>query len=382
MTKVAIIDPLGGHGSSHHFYLYGQADGLVENKISVSLYTNNKTNFKLPIKFKKYHFYQNIFDGNSRIISGIRWIIGSLFSIFHARLNNIKIFHFHIFYMNILVLFNILLTKILFGKIVLTIHDVDSFARKNPSFIENFIYKVTNIIVTHNEFSKSEILKREAYLKNIVHVIPHGNYLPFITTINNKQRSRLRLGIKNNHKVLLFFGMIKKNKGLDDLLEAFNILLKDYPNTILLITGRAWKNDFTLYEDIIKKYEIKKNCILNIRFIEDEEVRYFYDACDLVVLPYKTIYQSGVLMMALSYKKAVIAPDLPPIKEIITDGVDGYLFKNNSYIDLAKKLKTIFSEDKMIEKVANNGYDLMKVNYNWKNIGLQTKKCYDKIEFK
>ena len=176
--------------------------------------------------------------------------------------------------------------------------------------------------------------------------------------------------------------MIKKNKGLDDLLEAFNILLKDYPNTILLITGRAWKNDFTLYEDIIKKYEIEKNCILNIRFIEDEEVRFFYDACDLVVLPYKTIYQSGVLMMALSYKKAVIAPDLPPIKEIITDGVDGYLFKNNSYLDLAKKLKTILSEDKMIEKVANNGYDLMKVNYNWKNIGLQTKKCYDKIEFK
>ena len=61
MTKVAIIDPLGGHGSSHHFYLYGQADGLVENKISVSLYTNNKTNFKLPIKFKKISFLSKYF---------------------------------------------------------------------------------------------------------------------------------------------------------------------------------------------------------------------------------------------------------------------------------------------------------------------------------
>ena len=187
--KVAIIDPLGAHGSSHHFYLFGQALGLLNNDVDVSLYTNNETASPEINGLKFFTFYKEIFKSKSKIISGIKWIIGTIFSVFHARFSGISIFHFHIFYTNVLVLFNLLFVKILFGKVVLTVHDVSSFSNSSNSLIiGNLIYKLTDRIITHNEFSKSEIINVNTNLSSCISIIPHGNYTP-----------------------LLIFNMIKKN---------------------------------------------------------------------------------------------------------------------------------------------------------------------------
>ncbi|SVE13578.1 uncharacterized protein METZ01_LOCUS466432, partial [marine metagenome] len=162
--KVAIIDPLGSHESSHHFYLFGQAHGLIKNKVKVSLYTNNETINPKISSLKFYQFFRDLFLSRFQVISGIRYIFGSILSIFHARINGCQIFHFHIFYTNILVLFNILLVKLLFAKVVLTIHDVNSFANNNNySFFQSIIYNLSDSILTHNNFSREEILKIRNY---------------------------------------------------------------------------------------------------------------------------------------------------------------------------------------------------------------------------
>ena len=109
MKKVAIIDTLGEHEGSFHFYTFGQCIGLINNNVDVSLYTNNETKNPNIKKLKFYSFYNNLFSSKLKLVSGIRWITGSLKSIIHARFSNISFFHFHIFYINILVLFNILL---------------------------------------------------------------------------------------------------------------------------------------------------------------------------------------------------------------------------------------------------------------------------------
>ena len=140
---IAIIDPLGSHGSSHHFYLFGQAKGLVNNDVSISLYTNHETDNPNIDGVRVFTFYKNIFKSKYKFISGIKWITGSILSVFHARLSGVKTFHFHIFYTNILVLLNLLLVKLVFGKVVLTIHDVRSFAAfPDSAIIENMIYKI------------------------------------------------------------------------------------------------------------------------------------------------------------------------------------------------------------------------------------------------
>ena len=114
--KVAIIDHLGAHGSSHHFYLFGQAQGLIQNNVLVNLYTN-ATTINPEIKgLDFYQFYKRIFNTN-KIIAFFRYFIGSLKSHLHAKISKCKIFHYHLFGSSVLVVFNMILAKIFFAKI-------------------------------------------------------------------------------------------------------------------------------------------------------------------------------------------------------------------------------------------------------------------------
>jgi D-inositol-3-phosphate glycosyltransferase len=378
--KVAIIDPLGAHGSSHHFYLFGQASGLLNNDVELSLYTNNETPSTEINGLKFFTFYKEIFKSKSKIINGIKWIIGTILSVFHARFSGISIFHFHIFYTNILVLFNLLFVKILFGKVVLTVHDVSSFSNSsNSSIIEKLIYKLTDRIITHNEFSKLEILNVNADSSSCISIVPHGSYTPFINIQYDKEKSKEQLGIPNNRRILLFFGMIKKVKGLEVLLSALKGVIKKNPDVLLVIAGRVWENDFSAYQKIIDENNLSEYILLHTKFIPQEDVEHYYCASDLVILPYKKIYQSGVLMMTLSYERPALVSDLPPLKEIISDNENGFLFKTENVSDLTAKLNSILSDEGLMEEVRVKGAELINTKYDWGEIGRQTKQAYQSL---
>ncbi|MBT3612129.1 MAG: glycosyltransferase family 4 protein [Flavobacteriales bacterium] len=378
--KVAIIDPLGAHGSSHHFYLFGQASGLLKNDVDLSLYTNNETSSPEINGLKFFAFYKDVFKSKFKIINGIKWIIGTFFSVFHARFSGISIFHFHVFYTNVLVLFNLLVVKILFGKVVLTVHDVSSFSNSSNSLvIERLIYKLPDRIITHNEFSKSEISNLNANLTSCISIVPHGNYTPFINIQYDKEKSKEQLGIPNNRRVLLFFGMIKKVKGLEVLLSALKAVVKKNPDVLLVIAGRLWENDFSAYQKIIDENNLSEYILLHTKFIPQEDVEHYYCASDLVVLPYKKIYQSGVLMMTLSYERPALVPDLLPLKEIISDNENGFLFKTENVSDLSAKLNSILGNEGLMEQVRTKGTELINTKYDWFEIGRQTKKAYQSV---
>jgi len=375
--KVAIIDPLGAHGSSHHFYLFGQAEGLLKNDLDVSLYTNNETPSPKINGLKFFAFYNEIFKSKSRVISGIKWIIGTVFSVFHARFSGISIFHFHIFYTNVLVLFNLFVVKILFGKVVLTVHDVSSFSTSsNSSLIKNLIYKLTDRVITHNEFSRSEILNMNANLSSCISIVPHGNYTSFVNIQYDKEKSKKQLGIPNDRKILLFFGMIKKVKGLELLLYALKAVIKQNPDVLLVIAGRLWDNNFSDYQKIIDENNLSEYILLHTKFIPQDDVEHYYCASDLVVLPYKKIYQSGVLMMTLSYERPALVSDLPPLKEIISDNENGFLFKTENVSDLAASLNSILGNEELMEQVRIKGTELINTKYDWGEIGRLTKQAY------
>ena len=97
-------------------------------------------------------------------------------------------------------------------------------------------------------FSSKEILKISPLVTEKIFIIPHGNYIPFITVDNDQEKARDYLDIDRSKKVLLFFGMIKKVKGLDLLLTAFSRIIKRHSDIVLLIAGKSWKNDFSYYK--------------------------------------------------------------------------------------------------------------------------------------
>ena len=378
--KVAIIDILGAHGGAFHFYAFGQAIGLISNGYNVSLYTNNETANPKISGVKFFTFYKNIFKSNFRAVSGLRWIVGTVFSVIHARFSGISIFHFHIFYTNLLVLFNLFFVKILFGKVVLTVHDVRSFSNSNTSsIICKLVYKLVDRVITHNQFSKSELINLNANLSSCISIVPHGNYIPFINIQSDKEKSRKQLSIPNNRRVLLFFGMIKKIKGLEVLLSALKGVVDKNPDVLLVIAGKPWENDFSLYQKIIDENNLSDYVLLRTKFIQHEDVEHYYCASDLVILPYKKIYQSGVLMMTLSYERPALVSDLPPLTEIISDNENGFLFKTENVSDLTNKLNTILIDEVLMEKVRVKGVELIKKNYDWVDIGRQTVQAYQSL---
>ena len=114
------------------------------------------------------------------------------------------------------------------------------------------------------EIENSDFQSFFDYVKeNKIKIIPHGNYIPFISIQNNKKASRTRLKISTTKKVLLFFGMIKKVKGLEILLKALVSVKDKHPDILLVIAGKVWENNFTDYQKIIEENNLQDYCLLH-----------------------------------------------------------------------------------------------------------------------
>jgi glycosyltransferase involved in cell wall biosynthesis len=124
---------------------------------------------------------------------------------------------------------------------------------------------------------------------------------------------------------------------------------------------------------------LKEFCVLHIRYISDQEVPYFYAAADIVVLPYKRIYQSGVLLMAMSFGRPVVVSNIPGMLEVVTDGHTGLVFESENDQDLARRLIDAGNDSELLRRVAQRGYELMLARYSWTKIGRETATCYKRI---
>ena len=130
---------------------------------------------------------------------------------------------------------------------------------------------------------------------------------------------------------------------------------------------------------MIFKYNLHEYIVTKFEYVSDEILVNYFNNCNLVVLPYKVIYQSGVLLKCLSFKRAVLCSDLPPFKEIIIDNYNGFLFSNNNVLSLSDKLLNIINTANNLEIIEKNGFDLIETKYNWDNIGFEYSKIYSSI---
>jgi len=379
--KIAIIDSVAARGGSHHFYLFGQAMGLINEGLEVRLFTNDLTEDPKIEGMNIKHYYRGIFGRKSNMVAGILYVIGSVRSIIGAKYFGATICHYHLFHVNMLVVFDLIFSKMMGLKVVYTVHDVISNLDKTKSSnkLVDFVLRNASKLITHNEFSKNQMLDLFKGIDKGVAVIPHGNYLPFIRAEKEPSVSREYLEIPEDKKVLLFFGMIKRIKGLEILLNSLVEVKKVHSDIVLLIAGKSWEDDFNFYQEIIDKEGLNENCIIHNKYIPSEDVAHYFCSSDLSVLPYKRISQSGVLMMAMSYNSAVLTSDLLPFTELITDNETGFLFESENVKSLSDKIIAVFKDDYSISKVREGGMDLIKTKYNWNRLGSFSKEVYNSL---
>lgn len=133
-----------------------------------------------------------------------------------------------------------------------------------------------------------------------------------------------RLGLPESRTYLLFFGFIRKYKGLDLLLEALNEAQLRNRNVHLIVAGEFY-GDAAFYEELITRFDLSSRVHLFTEFIPNDEVRYYFCASDLVVQPYRTATQSGITQIAYHFEKPMVVTKVGGLAENVPDGRVGFV---------------------------------------------------------
>lgn len=141
-----------------------------------------------------------------------------------------------------------------------------------------------------------------------------------------KAEARKILQLPENEKYILFFGFIRKYKGLDILIQALKIIKDRKPELLpkLLVAGEFYEEE-EKYRTLISSLGLQDNVILYADFIPNDRVKYFLSACDFLVQPYKTATQSGVTPLAYHFEKPVLVTDVGGLPDIVIDGKTGVI---------------------------------------------------------
>ncbi|SHO80478.1 Glycosyltransferase [hydrothermal vent metagenome] len=366
--KVISIFDRVGIKAGMDYYDMGLAKGLENNDCKCTIYSNFDSKYS-----KKFY---KILDNKGNLYKLFSHINSTIKASRDAKKSNSKLVIIHLFNANFQTLLTILIAKLFRLKVAVIAHDISSFINNDNSFIQNKIYNsLANYIIVHNRFSYNELIpyiKEESIHK--VSIFKHGGFLDFIDKNISKEMARYKLGLDKDKKYILFFGQIKKVKGLDILIEALSFVSDDIE---LIIAGKVFGDNFNNYDMLIKELGLRDRVVKMIRFITNEERELLLFASDVNVLPYKKIYQSGVLLISMSHSLSVIASDLESNRDIIESGKNGLLFKSEDVKDLSSKIELFFDKSNDRERMSKEAYKTIRDDYSWSDIAKGYMKLID-----
>jgi glycosyltransferase involved in cell wall biosynthesis len=172
-------------------------------------------------------------------------------------------------------------------------------------------------------------------------LVPHPLYDNFGKAISQKE-AKQKLNIAQQLKIVLFFGFIRKYKGLDILFDAIKIL-KDQQkiNNIKFLIAGEFYEDEKKYHQQIAQLNIADHLILKTNFINDSDVKYYFCAADVVIQPYRNATQSGVTPLAYHFEKPMIVTNVGGLPSMVPNRKSGLVAEPNA-ADIAAKLDEFF----------------------------------------
>lgn len=193
-------------------------------------------------------------------------------------------------------------------RVVFICHNVVPHeAKRWERWISRWVLAQVDGWVVHTDAERTRL---HALLPHSVpQVTPHPVYDIFVGDTLSQTEARARLDLPNQGPLLLFFGMVRGYKGLDDLLEAMPRVLAAQPDTRLVVAGDFWGHYLT-YTRRVTELKLAHAVILHDRYIPNEEVPLYFAAADVVVAPYRRATGSGVIQTARGLGKPVVGTDV------------------------------------------------------------------------
>ena len=213
--------------------------------------------------------------------------------------------------------------------------------------------------------SLNKIYSQNGIIRQLYHPVENKKKL-------NRKKSLSTLNLDSKNKYLLHFGLVRKYKGLDLLIESMTELRKTNKNLILLIVGEFY-SDKEKYLSKISRLGLEKNIKIVDEYVEGNMIDHWFSIADLVIQPNKISSQSGVTAMSISFEKKIVTTGVGGIGEIINSN-NGYICESNvdsmsRTINYALKDKN-FNFDKLKE---------LKGKYGWSSFAKKITSIVDEI---
>lgn len=261
--------------------------------------------------------------------------------------------------------------------LVMTVHDpyphqgLPFTLKVYQNVMQRIFVNKANKIFVHGMILKDQVLERYHKKTNgDIDVIPHGDFT-ILKYWDKDEKSDIK---KSELKKILFFGSIRPNKGLEYLIKAEAFIRNRISDYRIIVAGKF--DAFYKYEKYIEPDA--KIRIIN-EYIPNEEVpKYFRDA-SVVVLPYISATQTGIIPLAYSFGTPVIATSVGAIPEVIEDGKTGFLVEPRNEKALADAIIRLISNDYLIKKMSKNALQYCKKNLSWDSIAKKTIKIYSEL---
>lgn len=188
----------------------------------------------------------------------------------------------------------------------------------------------------------------ENTLKNFTNKKIYKSALPIYGCYNLDKNIDVRkqkeiLSFSKDDDVLLFFGYVRKYKGLNILIDAFPAILETNPKAKLLIVGEFYDSADKYYQQIETLGIIDHVKVIQ-KFVPNEDVGKYYSIADIVILPYLTGTQSGVLNIAYGFGKPVIVTNVGGLAEDVIDNNTGYIIEPNNASEIVNSVKKFFND--------------------------------------
>ena len=381
-------------GCKDRHYAFGLATALAGRGVRVDVVGSDEIDSPEMHTTSNLRFF-NFFGGQNktsfatRLIRTLayyrklgRYTTQTKAGIFHILWNN----KFELFDRTLLMLYY----KICGKKIALTAHNVNQAKRDEKDSLLNRVtlriqYGLCDHIFVHTKKMREELGREFCVPEDAITIIPYpmNNALP--DTELKPAEAKQRLGLKEDERAILFFGRIRPYKGIEHLLEAFRILsAADKGSYRLILAGEPKKGSEEYLQEI--QHFVERNfepgqVVLKVQFIPDEEMELYFKAADVLVLPYKEIFQSGVLFLAYGFGLPVIATDVGSFREDILEGYTGFLCKPGNPIDMAGTIDAYFASNlfKNLKVRRRDLIDYVNVNHSWREVAELTCAAYTQM---
>jgi D-inositol-3-phosphate glycosyltransferase len=344
-------------GGSDRPYVFGLTTSLISREVHLDIIGSDELDYPVFHRARRVNFLK--LRGSQRPDVSFAEKLARV-SVYYSKLISYaatarpRIFHilwnnrFETFDRTLLMLFYRLLGK----KIVLTAHNVNAGKRDSMDSRLNRLtlgiqYRLSDHIFVHTEKMKQELIQQFGVQGRMISVIPFGINNSVPNTSLTPRHAKQRLGVRESEKAILFFGRITPYKGLEYLIAAVRQLMARHEDYRLIIAGRPDRCDtyWSSIREAMREELQSGRVLLRAEFIPDEETEVYFKAADVVVLPYKNIYQSGVLFLGHSFGLPVLAADVGSLKDDIVEGKLGFVFRPEDPVDLAKTIERYFASD-------------------------------------